>query len=75
MKTLPALVQAQLKVASKLPDGPRHREINRIYDEAKLYFPECFDGMKGRKPKERKISAGEKYIESLKYPKTYKLEI
>lgn len=72
MKTLPASVQAQLRVASKLTGGARHREINRITDEAKLYFPECFVETKGRVAKERVVPMYERYIETLK---TLNLEI
>lgn len=74
MNNLPASVQAQLKIASRLIGGPRHREINRIIDEAKLYFPECFSETKGRAAKPRKIPSYETYIESLKNPNTFKSE-
>lgn len=73
MKTLPASVQAQLIVASKLSGGARHREINRIIDEAKIYYPWCFKETENNRPKPRRIPQYEMYINSLKHPELYKL--
>ena len=69
--SLPTIIQARLKVAAKIKKHyARAEEINRILNDAKLYYPQCFTETYNNQPKEYTKTSFEKYIDSLK-PRKY----
>lgn len=75
MPCLPAIVQAQLRIAYRKPLHQRGEAIEKVLKEAMLYYPKYFLESQNNEPLYRELSSFEKYIETLKTRKPTNKEI